>query len=598
MNLEPSRRTSRLLCLLTAFALLLLTAVIYWPGLNGPLILDDVPNLDIMRVLDVQGRLSLTNVLAERGGVLGGRPVSWATFVLNWQLAGDDVWSYKVANLVLHLVNGCLVLLLARTLLAAGGRSASIWQSYMVCALWLLMPLQVTTVLYVVQRMTLLCAFFVFLGLFTYLQGRLSLQAGQRKGTALIAVSLLLCWPLATLSKQNGVLLVPLLLVCEYLFFFKPDVPRWPRQLVLASCILMALAGLARVFLEPSWMFGTYEIREFTVEQRLLTQPRVLLDYALNALQLPGGVALGLFHDDFQISTSILSPPTTLAALMACIFIPLLAWRLRRTPLASVLFGLLFFLVAHALEAGPFALEMYFEHRNYLPTFGLCFSLVAGAALIGERWSRPAVVSAMLMLVGLGYAILTTTRVWVWTSWEGIVQANVAAHPTSPRARAGAAIVAFTSGDLPTGIVHLQVVRETEGARAELPVVLKTLVGHCLTEKAPPQSLRRRLRALTHLEADPYSMAALRWYRTVVTTRDCPGLDHGAVAVELDRLAKHRRDGRDYGQDWVLHDELARLLAHAGHMVKASEQLASALIIAPASRREEIRSRMQSLVGK
>jgi hypothetical protein len=68
----------------THWALLLSTlfiaALLYWPSLNGPLTLDHVANLDIFRPLSAQQRLNISNVFADRGSWLGGRPASWLSF--------------------------------------------------------------------------------------------------------------------------------------------------------------------------------------------------------------------------------------------------------------------------------------------------------------------------------------------------------------------------------------------------------------------------------------------------------------------------------------------------------------------------------------
>ena len=249
-------------------ALLGLTALVYWPGLNGPLILDDVSNLDILRLLSEQGNLSLENILAERGGVLGGRPVSWVSFVLNWHLSAADVWSFKLVNLLIHLLNGVLVLILARCLLeAVEGAEASTrdWLALAVCGFWLLTPLQVSTVLYLVQRDD--PAGSLLLG---GRPDRILFRAAEacRSTTAPASCSWQLqspfCWPLATLSKQNGALLVPFLLVIELLVFSPRDGVLWPgRTLVILSGLLLG-AGVVRVMLDPQWVLGSYTLRDFS----------------------------------------------------------------------------------------------------------------------------------------------------------------------------------------------------------------------------------------------------------------------------------------------------------------------------------------------
>jgi hypothetical protein len=587
---------------MTGSVVLLLCALVYWPGLNGPMILDDLVNLDILRVLDEQGRLTLARVLAERGGLFGGRPVAWLSFVLNWQAFGADVWHFKLVNVLVHLCNGVLVAWLARLLLREGceiplsSRQLDL-SAILIAALWLLTPMQVSTVLYVVQRMTMLAATFALAGLLAYLHGRVRLQRRAAWGWSLIAISLLVCWPLAALSKQSGVLLVLLLLSME-LWVLKRSRPtsRWPLVLLATLCLLVVGAGVARFVADPEWVFGMYAVRDFSPGERLLTQPRVLTDYALNLLQLPGGTPLSLFHDDFEPSTGLLSPPSTLLHLIVWAAVPVIAWRLRHGAWRLVGFGLAFFLFAHALEAGPFPLEIYFEHRNYLPAFGLLFAVVSLLLRGVQRSARTrALVAGGCIAVTLAHGALSAARVEVWTSWEGIVEAAARSHPASARARAGAAIIEFTAGRLDTGLEHLAAVTANGGARMRAGAAIKALVGHCLAHRPPQDRAYAELAQVTRLRDDAYTINALHWYATVVATQPCPGLDRARVAelaaarvgVDTDRGAHRAR--------WALHDDVARILADAGRMAEASRHLSRALAGAPTSRRAGMRQRLQAL---
>lgn len=581
---------------------LLLTLVVYWPGLNGPLILDDLVNLDILRVLAEQHRLTLAQVLAERGGVWGGRPVAWLSFVWNWRMTGADVWSFKLANLVVHCCNGILVLLVSRVLLREGTvtpappRQAGL-VAILIATLWLLAPMQVSTVLYVVQRMTLLAATFTLAGMLAYCHGRVMLRQQPIWGGLLIAFSVLICWPLAALSKQNGVMLIFLLLSLE---FFVLDLSRctsrWPMALLSALCVLTLGAGVAKFVADPDWVLGMYAIRDFTLSDRLLTQPRVLTDYALSLLQLPGGTPLALFHDDFPLSTGVVTPPSTLMHLLLWTALPVIAWRARRGPLRLAGFGLVCYLLTHALEAGPFPLEIYFEHRNYLPSFGLLLALgclVQSAMHLAPRARKT--IASVCAIVIVGYAGLTAARVGVWTSWEGIVEANARSHPGSARARAGVAIIEFSAGRLDTGLHHLGAVLATGGPRMHAGIAFKALVGYCLADLSPVPAAYSDLAAVLWLDDDPYTINALRWYRAVAAGRPCPGLDRDRVAGLVSSRIGMRDETTPYAARWLLHDEAAHLLVAVGREAQASQHLSRALAGAPTSLRRELSNRLRAL---
>ena len=83
---------------------------------------------------------------------------------------------------------------------------------------------------------------------------------------------------------------------------------------------------------------------------------------------LPNLAEMGLHHDDFVISKTLLSPWTTLPAIAGLLALAVGALVLRKKhPLIT--FGIVFFFVAHALESTIIPLEIAFEHRNYLPSY-------------------------------------------------------------------------------------------------------------------------------------------------------------------------------------------------------------------------------------
>src|SRR6056297_761772 len=70
------------------------TFLIYFPGLAGPLVLDDNINLrDITHYLE-GNKTALAVITDNQSGRLG-RPVSMASFVLDAYLWGDSTWHAK-----------------------------------------------------------------------------------------------------------------------------------------------------------------------------------------------------------------------------------------------------------------------------------------------------------------------------------------------------------------------------------------------------------------------------------------------------------------------------------------------------------------------
>lgn len=424
-------------------AVLILTAIVYLPGLHGPFTFDDEPNITKNSAVQVVHLTpdTLTSAAFSHGS--GQRPLSMLTVALNHAFSGQDPFPYKITNLAIHLTNGLLLFALVRLLLQtpltrSQGSDTAKWVEWiplLVAAAWLLHPLNVTSVLYVIQRMTSLSALFCLAGMLLYTLGRLRLMRGERGGVALILAAVFVATPLAFLSKENGILLPAYLFLIEWLLFgFAPDSIKIRRGLILLFLLIVGIpAVLAAGFLltHPDWITGGYANRSFTLEERALTQPRVLWLY-LKLLILPRPSELSLFHDDLPLSTGLFTPWTTLPALLGLAGLALgaLVFR-RRWPLAA--FGVLFFLAGHLLESSVFALEMTHEHRNYLPGIGILLALIAVA--IGWRPNakvRRLGMAAILVLIAL-YAAMTAMRAAVWSNAYTLALTGVTDHPQSNR---------------------------------------------------------------------------------------------------------------------------------------------------------------------
>ena len=353
------------------FLLLLLTVYLYYPGLTGSFYLDDFSNLAKLPIVEIHGFFYYIF-----GGFAGpsGRPLSMLTFALQYPAWPDDPAAFKAVNLALHCVNGILVWLvslrLIRPLESDRGRQRLF--VFFTTAVWLLHPLQLSTTLYVVQRMTLLSALFTLAGIWAYLHYRDDVinRPGPRAYLKFMA-PVALCLVLSILAKENGILLLLYIIVIEKTLFAGRGAGL--KNGLLLALALPLLALLIYLLADLDGIMAGYHTRPFTLPERLLTQPSVLLVYLKNIL-LPVYGAYGLFHDDFPASAGLLAPPYTLFSIAALLlfFLAGLCYR-KSAPVFS--FAALWFLAGHALEASFVNLELYFEHRNYLPSLGILFGV-------------------------------------------------------------------------------------------------------------------------------------------------------------------------------------------------------------------------------
>ncbi len=393
-------------------SLLILVSVpwlVFWPGVTGPFLFDDVQNLRAMGNFG-----GITNLDSLRAFVFSGvsselgRPLSMLSFAADAQDWPADPQTFKQNNILIHVINGLLLFIVARRLfIALGSELAAATLGALITALiWLLHPLQVATVLYVVQRMTELSALFMLVGVWVYLVFRQ--RSIPTSNLVYIGMSLVigLLTGLAVLSKENGALLPLLLLVIEFTILGRCQRSRswwiWSAIVLILPALLLIVYMLFKVS-DPALVFA---LRDFGLYERLLTQSRVLLDYLINFF-LPLSVP-SLFHDDYAISKGLFEPLTT--AFSLAVLLGLLAAALRWRQQQPVLsFALLWFLGGHLLESTVLPLEIYFEHRNYLPYIGLVFAVVYYLLKLNRR---PFIVLAGMLVFVLSTVTWNFSHVW------------------------------------------------------------------------------------------------------------------------------------------------------------------------------------------
>lgn len=382
---------------LLGFALLL-TAIVYWPGLSGGWLFDDYPNIvDNRGVQPPDAHLSsLVRAALSSPSSEFKRPLASLSFAANYLAAGLDPYWMKLTNLLIHLINGWLVFLLTRRLLlavrtravlasATSGRVAqdlydnrSGVLAALIAAAWLVLPINLTGVLYVVQRMESLANAFVLLGLIGYVIGRQRMLAGGR-GVVACALSITLPTAFGLLAKETAVMLPLYAFLTEWIIFgfrraARPTTHDW-RVLLLFTIVLILpmLAGL--VWIVPHVLSpAAFSTRDYTLGQRLLSEARIVTDY-IGWTLLPTPNALSFYHDDFRASTGLLHPWTTLTSLLA---LAAMAWAVVRSRHSHPLFalGLALYLGCHLLTGTILPLELIYEHRNYFASFGLLLAVV------------------------------------------------------------------------------------------------------------------------------------------------------------------------------------------------------------------------------
>ncbi len=448
------------------FATVLLCIVVYLPGISGPWIFDDYPNI----IHNSYVRLSSLDFSGLHGAAFSmesgplRRPIPVMSFALNHYFAGDlsDTTPFKVTNLVIHILNTLLVFWLAVLILLRIGakphyptkrtrqpHNAAYLIAACIALIWSIHPLQLTSVLYVVQRMTELAATFALLGLICYLHGRMQMLAGHKaRGLWFVLLGLIGFGTLGILSKENAALM-PLFAVLLEFILFQDELPlrHWQKLSARRKRAVWMAAGLI-VLVALLWAINyalpRYESREFTMSGRLLTEARVLFFY-LSLLFVPDIARLGHQHDDIAISSSLVAPITTLPSVFGIIVLIVAGlWLRRRNLLLSL--GILWFLIGHLMESTIYPLEIAHEHRNYLPSFGFALGVGSVLACHAPMAQRRMLIWVAFAVIVIAYAGTTYLRSSQWSDYNTFYRYEVAHHPQSARTQAGYSVLLEAQG--------------------------------------------------------------------------------------------------------------------------------------------------------
>ena len=422
----------------------MLTAAVYWPGLHGGYVFDDFANIvdnASLRVTFHDGWARWLGAAFSSPASDLPRPLAMLSFALNRAASGLDPFWMKATNLAIHLVNTVLVLGLGLALLGAAARRVPTltalrrrWIALWIAAAWALAPINLMPVLLVVQRMEALSHTFVFGGLWLYALGRERLRTSGR-GWYMILAALAAGTGLGVLAKESAALLPLYALLFEWIVldFTTSRRPRDPRLFWLFGVVLALPACLGSAWLLPRVVsVGAFASRDFTLAQRLMTEARIVVDYAHWTL-LPNLSQLSLYHDDYGVSRGLFDPPSTAFSVLAlgAAAGAVVGWR-KKHPLLAL--GIGWFLAAQLLTATFLPLELVFEHRNYFASLGLCLA-VASVCLVEPQ--RPAARKAgmvMAVLLVALYAGLTGLRAREWSDQLRFALTEAAKHPHSPRA--------------------------------------------------------------------------------------------------------------------------------------------------------------------
>lgn len=438
--------TGRCLSLTHQGILCLFVVLSYYPSLSVPFVFDDLANIVTNPAVHPESFKKL--YLAFFSEIGSSRPLAMFSFAVNFLVGGLDVFGYHLVNIAIHLCNG---LLLYHLIIQLGWlwqdrsehleitsvqlQRAAFWSAL----LWALNPVQTQAVTYVVQRMTAMATLFYLAALLFFVLW----QRGKMKSYLVIAL-ITICF-LGGMACKQIVVTLPLALLLIGGLFSESEKRYLQRPL---GYILLGLFFLIVVYyshyIQVDW-FSQSPGRNFSPVERVMSQWRILWHY-LSLFIFPQTARLHLTYSPV-VSTSLFSPWSTGAGLVAILFSLVIGWRLRRSyPFVSL--AIFFYFLASALEASFLNIELAFIHRLYLPSVFLVSGLVLSLPDRVVRHGGP-----LLLLLAALWSWWTVERNVEWQDSEKLWAIEMERSLGTSRAMNNKVIAGFDKIGLEGGVV-------------------------------------------------------------------------------------------------------------------------------------------------
>jgi Flp pilus assembly protein TadD len=420
-------------------------AVAYSSSINGEFQFDDTYWIEEnLQIKDITRLDSL-------GPWVGGRPVTHLTIAINYSLSRLEPFGYHATNLLIHLGVVLLVYLFTRKTFQLAHHPDPDSLALIVVGIFGLHPLHSQAVSYIIQRGESLASLWYLLALTLLVR---SCEWGFRcKGVALYVLGIAAF--VLGLGTKEIVVTLPLTLALYGYYFLAPTLafasPAGKngkyRTLLMRAAFWVPLFTVGGVYaiLRIKSFFGPDQAVGFNISgisptTYLLTQFEVVVTY-LRLILLPVGLN---FDYDYPLSSGFFTPPTFLSfgVIVGILFLSFFLWLAARKnrgrqPQASAQLVISFALLWFLLILSPTStfipiVDVIFEHRPYLASWGIITSLVATGALLYHRLRNTQglrvtmVTRAVVVALMAALAIGLYERNKVWRSrkelWADVVE--------------------------------------------------------------------------------------------------------------------------------------------------------------------------------
>ena len=349
-------------------------------------------------------------------------PVTWLSFLANYEISGEDPAGYHLGNALIHAANTVLLFL---ALLALTGRAGP---AAFAAGLFGLHPMHVESVAWVSERKDMMVGLFWMLSLLAYARYARARTPGRY-------AAVLALYTLGLMSKPTMVTFPCVLLLLD--FWPLGRLGQWPSWQKLRGPVLEKLPFLALALAASAaaWVVHQPEMEgtafaHIPLATRAASSLIAYLDHVRHAL-LPVNLSI-IYPYDF-------SPPPGQAALALAVLLAVsvpavaLARRLPFLPVGWFWFLGVLFPTIGLVVIGPHRMA---DRYAYLPSIGLYILAAYGGDRLFSRFRMDAIpryAAALPILAVLGAGSLVQAGYWkndmtVFTRAVEVTQGNWAAH--------------------------------------------------------------------------------------------------------------------------------------------------------------------------
>lgn len=421
-------------------ALVLFAAALcaYFNSFSAPMVFDDIPDIQHNPAV-----LSLWPPSAWMSGILASRPLVTLSLALNYAVSGYEVFSYHVFNFLVHVAAALTLFGVVRRTLIHGDLAPRFGESSRGLALgsalvWMLHPMQVQSVTYIVQRCESLMGLFFLLTLYAAIRGW---QARTQWPWHLAA----LCFCLLGVGSKQVIAAAPVLVfLWDLVFNRRSFFGALRRSAFLYAGFVLCMAVLALLVLKThaGMLLSSGGDQSVTPWEYARSQPEIILHY-LRLAVWPSPLVLDYWWPMSSVGRAI--PFAAALAVLVSASLWLLAGR---NPVGYL--GMWIFVILAITSSGLAPLNLVFEHRMYLPLAALAvLAVVGGSMLVNRVVLRPGQgaevmagakaaarslsrLALVLLVVALGTA--TVFRNLDWSSDLSIWTDTAEKRPLNPRA--------------------------------------------------------------------------------------------------------------------------------------------------------------------